>query len=846
VPDALVRLKSLAADEHPRVRLEAVRAASFFRTAEAIEVALISAERPSDYFLDYCRGETMRVLEPYWRKAVADGRAIPFSSEAGARFFLKNLSVSELVKLPRSRGVDLEILLRVGAPAEARGSALARLAAESGESRSKALLGILRGRVSASGDMGIDPGVMVELSKLLADRDREDLRSIRGELETILREGSARSLRELAIAAMVMADGSIEPAWKLASGSIGSMRDFLSASTLLRSDPDVVAELYPRVMSLMDGLPPDLARVGGSRGVLGRYVRIELKGRRTLTLAEVEVDSDGENVALRGRASQKNTAHGAVANRAIDGNASAAFTDGGQTHTEENTLDPWWELDLGSEMPIDAVTVHNRGDGELGRRLEGFHLRILDERRSLVFEREGNPAPRPKGRIETNGERIDSQLRRFAMTALASMPGHEAETVGVVSRIAMAGADRDAAIRSLLRIPVGKWPKDVAKPLLESLIGYVRAIPAAERTELRAMEALQLGDMVAGLLPPGEARPLRKELSSLGTRVLRLGTVIEQMRYDVDVLAAGAGKEVELIFENTDLMPHNFVLTKPGSLEEIGMLAEASATDPKALERQYIPSSDKILVSSRLVQPREAERIRFVAPTSPGIYPYVCTYPGHWRRMYGAFYVVEDLEEYLSDPSGYLAAHPLTVSDKLLELNRPRTDWTYDELSGGLASFTKGRSFAAGRQLFQSASCVSCHKMNGVGVQIGADLATLDPKKATPEHILKSLLDPSAEIDEKYRSTVIGTADGQVVTGLIIEDRFDQVKLIENPLATAEPKVISKKEITERAVSPVSIMPRGLLDRLTREEILDLVAYVLSRGDSKHAVYADGHGGHGH
>ncbi len=69
VPDALELLKTLAADPYPRVRLEAVRAASFFTVPEAVEVPLISAEHPSDYYLDYTRGETMQALEPYWKKA---------------------------------------------------------------------------------------------------------------------------------------------------------------------------------------------------------------------------------------------------------------------------------------------------------------------------------------------------------------------------------------------------------------------------------------------------------------------------------------------------------------------------------------------------------------------------------------------------------------------------------------------------------------------------------------------------------------------------------------------------------------------------------------------------------
>src|SRR5262249_7158063 len=101
VPDALGLLKTLAADPYPRVRLEAVRAASFFTAPEALEVPLISAEQPTDEYLDYTRGETLRALEPYWKKAVAEGRSIRFTSEAGARFFLRSVSTDELLKMKR-------------------------------------------------------------------------------------------------------------------------------------------------------------------------------------------------------------------------------------------------------------------------------------------------------------------------------------------------------------------------------------------------------------------------------------------------------------------------------------------------------------------------------------------------------------------------------------------------------------------------------------------------------------------------------------------------------------------------------------------------------------------------
>src|SRR2546421_6912802 len=150
-------------------------------------------------------------------------------------------------------------------------------------------------------------------------------------------------------------------------------------------------------------------------------------------------------------------------------------------------------------------------------------------------------------------------------------------------------------------------------------------------------------------------------------------------------------------------MPHNFVITRPGALEEMGTVAEAPATLPGALERHYVPDSKKILLASRLVQPRESQKLAFTAPTQPGIYPYVCTYPGHWRRMYGAMYVVADLEEYLANPEAYLAKNPLPIKDDLLKFNRPRTEWKFADLVESVEKMESGRSFTNGKLMFQVA-----------------------------------------------------------------------------------------------------------------------------------------------
>jgi putative heme-binding domain-containing protein len=843
VPDALARLKRLAADSYPRVRLEAVRAASFFPVPEAVEVPLISADHPTDEYLGYTRGETMKTLEPYWRRAIAEGKPIPVTSDAGSRFFLSRISVDELLKMKRTRGIDLELLLRKGVRDEVRREALADLSRLDNKPEQTVLLEAIKALDDRPGEG--DDAVAFDLGRLLTGRDAAELTAARGDLEALSTAGRKPITRQLGYLALIAGDGSVDKAWTLASKSPRSLRDLVDAMPAIR-DPGQRASLYPRVLPLLDGLPKALG--GGSRaskGTEGRFVRIELNGRRTMTLAEVEVFSDGKNVAPLGKATQKNTAYGGAADRAIDGNKSGNYGDDGQTHTQENTVNPWWEVDLGADYPIDSIAVYGRSEGDYYRRLDKYTVKVLDANRAVVFQADNLPAPKVMAATDVGGTGPEGALRRSAMVALTSVRGKEAETFKALARFVRGeGSDRSAAIRAVSRIPVADWPVVEAGPTLDSLLAYVKTIPPRDRTSPNALDALQLSDTLAGLLPADRASKARRELGDLGVRVIRLGAVTDQMLFDKDRIAAQAGKPVEIVFENGDIMPHNFVVTKPGALEEVGLLGESSSTQPGALERNYVPPSDKILVASRLLAPRDSQKISFTAPTKPGVYPYVCTYPGHWRRMYGAFYVVEDIAAYLADPTGYLAAHPLPILDDLLKNNRPRKEWTYDDLASSVDALDRGRSFANGKQIFEVASCVSCHRMNGVGEQVGQDLTQLDPK-TTKLEILRSLLEPSAKIDEKYLTHVFALKSGKVVTGMILEATPQLIKLIENPMAKSPPVFIDVADIEDRSKSPTSIMPKGLLDKLTREEILDLIAYVASKGDAKAPLFQGQHD-HGH
>ena len=110
--------------------------------------------------------------------------------------------------------------------------------------------------------------------------------------------------------------------------------------------------------------------------VVGRFVRVEIaKDKATLSLAEVQVFSKGVNVALKGKAQQNKDANGGSAERAIDNNTNTVWGGNSITHTPENEPNPWWEVDLRSEVPIDQLVIWNRS--EIPDRLNDCSVMII-------------------------------------------------------------------------------------------------------------------------------------------------------------------------------------------------------------------------------------------------------------------------------------------------------------------------------------------------------------------------------------------------------------------------------------------------------------------------------------
>ncbi|HLR31398.1 MAG TPA: PVC-type heme-binding CxxCH protein, partial [Fodinibius sp.] len=120
---------------------------------------------------------------------------------------------------------------------------------------------------------------------------------------------------------------------------------------------------------------------------------------------------------------------------------------------------------------------------------------------------------------------------------------------------------------------------------------------------------------------------------------LEVGVTPNILEYDVEKISAKAGQTVRLVFKNTGNMEHNLLLLKPGTLQEVGGMADKMISSSEGREKGYVPDTPAVIGSTPIVQPGETYEITFEVPDEPGEYPYVCTIPGHWRSMRGVLVV---------------------------------------------------------------------------------------------------------------------------------------------------------------------------------------------------------------
>lgn len=165
-------------------------------------------------------------------------------------------------------------------------------------------------------------------------------------------------------------------------------------------------------------------------------------------------------------------------------------------------------------------------------------------------------------------------------------------------------------------------------------------------------------------------------------------------------------------------------------------------------------------------------------------------------------------------------------------------EWKMSDLASDLAGGIQGkRDFANGRKMFGIGACYACHRFNNEGGAVGPDL-TSARGKFSPTDLLETIIDPSKEISDQYSASTFLLTDGRVLTGRIMNLR-DGYWINTDMMKPSTVTKVPSDEVEMIKPSQVSMMPGGLLNSMSRDDVLDLMAYLLSAGDPDHELFGE-------
>ncbi|MDO6820932.1 c-type cytochrome [Zobellia sp. 1_MG-2023] len=166
----------------------------------------------------------------------------------------------------------------------------------------------------------------------------------------------------------------------------------------------------------------------------------------------------------------------------------------------------------------------------------------------------------------------------------------------------------------------------------------------------------------------------------------------------------------------------------------------------------------------------------------------------------------------------------------------PGKRWEEKDIAPLLADGLQNRNFETGRNMFLATNCVTCHSMRGEGENIGPELSQIGTRFSA-EDILKAIIDPSDVISDQYNTTVFMLKDGNSIVGRLIGEEGENYTISQNPYAPDVLRTIPKEEVLGTKMSSVSLMPPGTINRLSDDEVKDLLAYLIAGGDAKNEIF---------
>jgi putative heme-binding domain-containing protein len=163
--------------------------------------------------------------------------------------------------------------------------------------------------------------------------------------------------------------------------------------------------------------------------------------------------------------------------------------------------------------------------------------------------------------------------------------------------------------------------------------------------------------------------------------------------------------------------------------------------------------------------------------------------------------------------------------------------WTMEDLAGLLgAGLEGGRNYKNGRKMFGAGACFACHRFHNEGGAVGPDLTSV-AGRFTPHDLLEAIIDPGREISDQYGASIFKLKDGSRVIGRIMNLKEDSYWINTDMMTPSTITKVDVKLIESIEPSPISMMPPGLLSTMKQEDILDLLAYLLSSGNPQDPLF---------
>ncbi|HVR35943.1 MAG TPA: c-type cytochrome, partial [Methylomirabilota bacterium] len=206
-------------------------------------------------------------------------------------------------------------------------------------------------------------------------------------------------------------------------------------------------------------------------------------------------------------------------------------------------------------------------------------------------------------------------------------------------------------------------------------------------------------------------------------------------------------------------------------------------------------------------------------------------YNEFWNRIRGI--ALDQVPEDQRERFESIPAAPVPgLADGLPTPSGPGRDWSLG-LEAALELVRQGlegRDLLNGRTMYSAAGCVVCHRFNGEGGAIGPDLSSIG-QRFTARDILDATLHPSRAISDQYQVTTLDLDNGSTLSGRIVSRDTTTTRIAPNLMKPTESIAVENASIRRERREPVSTMPSGLLNPLNEDELLDLLAYLVSGGE---------------